>query len=151
MSQKLITQNKKAYHEYTILETWETGIVLLGSEVKSCRRGSANLKDSYGRIENNEIFLVDAHIGPYSFANRLNHDPLRKRKLLLHKREIKRLYGKIRQKGQTFIPLKMYFNAQGNVKVEMALAQGKTLHDRREDIRKKDMRRDLERDLKGRP
>lgn len=151
MSQKLITQNKKAYHEYTILETWETGIVLLGSEVKSCRRGSANLKDSYGRIENNEIFLVDAHIGPYSFANRLNHDPLRKRKLLLHKREIKKLYGKIRQKGQTFIPLKMYFNAQGNVKVEMALAQGKTLHDRREDIRKKDMRRDLERDLKGRP
>ncbi|MCX5896877.1 MAG: SsrA-binding protein SmpB [Proteobacteria bacterium] len=151
MSQKLITQNKKAYHEYTILETWETGIVLLGSEVKSCRRGSANLKDSYGRIENNEIFLVDAHIGPYSFANRLNHDPLRKRKLLLHKREIKKLYGKIRQKGQTFIPLKMYFNDQGNVKVEMALAQGKTLHDRREDIRKKDMRRDLERDLKGRP
>jgi len=151
MSQKLITQNKKAYHEYTILETWETGIVLLGSEVKSCRRGSANLKDSYGRIENNEIFLVDAHIGPYSFANRLNHDPLRKRKLLLHKREIKKLYGKIRQKGQTFIPLKMYFNGQGNVKVEMALAQGKTLHDRREDIRKKDMRRDLERDLKGRP
>jgi SsrA-binding protein len=151
MSQKLITQNKKAYHEYTILETWETGIVLLGSEVKSCRRGSANLKDSYGRIENNEIFLVDAHIGPYSFANRLNHDPLRKRKLLLHKREIKRLYGKIRQKGQTFIPLKMYFNDQGNVKVEMALAQGKTLHDRREDIRKKDMRRELERDLKGRP
>jgi SsrA-binding protein len=151
MSQKLITQNKKAYHEYTILETWETGIVLLGSEVKSCRRGSANLKDSYGRIENNEIFLVDAHIGPYSFANRLNHDPLRKRKLLLHKREIKRLYGKIRQKGQTFIPLKMYFNDQGNIKVEMALAQGKTLHDRREDIRKKDMRRELERDLKGRP
>jgi SsrA-binding protein len=151
MSQKLITQNKKAYHEYTILETWETGIVLLGSEVKSCRRGSANLKDSYGRIENNEIFLVDAHIGPYSFANRLNHDPLRKRKLLLHKREIKKLYGKIRQKGQTFIPLKMYFNDQGNVKVEMALAQGKTFHDRREDIRKKDMRRELERDLKGRP
>jgi SsrA-binding protein len=151
MSQKLITQNKKAYHEYTILETWETGIVLLGSEVKSCRRGSANLKDSYGRIENNEIFLVDAHIGPYSFANRLNHDPLRKRKLLLHKREIKKLYGKIRQKGQTFIPLKMYFNDQGNVKVEMALAQGKTLHDRREDIRKKDMRRELERDLKGQP
>ena len=151
MSQKLITHNKKAYHEYTILETWETGIVLLGSEVKSCRRGSANLKDSYGRIENNEIFLVDAHIGPYSFANRLNHDPLRKRKLLLHKREIKKLYGKIRQKGQTFIPLKMYFNDQGNVKVEMALAQGKTLHDRREDIRKKDMRRELERDLKGRP
>ena len=151
MSQKLITQNKKAYHEYTILETWETGIVLLGSEVKSCRRGSANLKDSYGRIENNEIFLVNAHISPYSFANRLNHDPLRKRKLLLHKREIKKLYGKIRQKGQTFIPLKMYFNDQGNVKVEMALAQGKTLHDRREDIRKKDMRRDLERDLKGRP
>ncbi|MCX5903568.1 MAG: SsrA-binding protein SmpB [Proteobacteria bacterium] len=151
MSQKLITQNKKAYHEYTILETWETGIVLLGSEVKSCRRGSANLKDSYGRIENNEIFLVDAHIGPYSFANRLNHDPLRKRKLLLHKREIKKLYGKIRQKGQTFIPLKMYFNDQGNVKVEMALAQGKTLHDRREDIRKKDMRRELERDLKGWP
>ena len=151
MSQKLIAQNKKAYHEYTILETWETGIVLLGSEVKSCRRGSATLKDSYGRIENNEIFLVDAHISPYAFANRLNHDPLRKRKLLLHKREIKKLYGKIRHKGQTFIPLKLYFNDRGKVKVEMALVQGKTLHDRREDIRKKDLRRELERDLKGRP
>jgi SsrA-binding protein len=151
MSQKLIAQNKKAFHEYTILEKWETGIILLGSEVKSCRRGSANLKDSYGRIENNEIFLVDAHISPYSFANRLNHDPLRKRKLLLHKREIKKLYGKIRQKGQTFIPLKMYFNDRGKVKVEMALVQGKTQHDRREDIRKKDLRREMERDLKGRP
>lgn len=151
MSQKLIAQNKKAYHEYAILDTWETGIVLLGSEVKSCRRGNANLKDSYGRIENGEIFLIDAHISAYSHANRLNHEPLRKRKLLLHKQEIKKLYGKIRQKGQTFIPLKMYFNDQGKVKVEMALVQGKTLHDRREDIRKKDVRRELERDLKGRP
>ncbi len=150
MSQKLIAQNKKAHHEYSILETYEAGIALLGSEVKSCRMGKANLKDSYVRIENGELYLVDAHISHYAWANRLNHDPLRLRKLLLHKQEIKKLYGKIREKGQTCVPLKMYFTEKGHVKVEIALVKGKTQHDRREEIRKKDVRREIERELKGR-
>ncbi len=146
--QKLISQNKKAHHDYHIVDTIEAGIVLLGSEVKSCRMGRANLKDSYARIENNEIYLVDCHISHCPYANRLNHDPLRKRKLLFHNREIKKLYGKIREKGQSFIPLKLYFNEKGKVKVEMALVKGKKMYDRREDIRKKDMKREAERDFK---
>jgi SsrA-binding protein len=149
MPQKLIAQNKKAFHEYSVLETYEAGIVLLGSEVKSCRMGKANLKDSYVRIENGELYLVDAHISHYDWANRLNHEPLRSRKLLLHKQEIKKLYGKIREKGQTCVPLKMYFTEKSNIKVEIALVKGKTQYDRREEIRKKDLRRELERDLKG--
>jgi SsrA-binding protein len=148
MPPKLITQNKKAFHEYTILETYEAGLVLLGSEVKSCRMGKVNLKDSYVRIENGELYLVDAHISHYDWANRFNHDPLRPRKLLLHKREIKKLYGKIREKGQTCVPLKMYFTPKGHIKVEIALVKGKALYDRREEIRRKDVRREIERDLK---
>jgi SsrA-binding protein len=146
--QKLIAQNKKARHDFEILDTSEAGIVLLGSEVKSCRMGRANLKDSYARIENGEILLIDAHISHCPYANRLNHEPLRKRKLLFHKGEIKRLYGKIREKGLAFIPLKMYFKENGKVKVEMALAKGKKMYDHREDIRKKDLRREAERGLK---
>ena len=149
MPQKLIAQNKKAHHEYSILETFEAGMALLGSEVKSCRMGRVNLKDSYVRFENGELYLVDAHISHYAFANRLNHDPLRQRKLLLHRQEIKKLYGKIREKGQTCVPLKMYFTGKGNVKVEIALVKGKTQYDRREAIRKKDLRREMERDLKS--
>ena len=147
-SQKLIAQNKKARYDYQIFETCEVGIVLLGSEVKSCRKGGANLKDSYARIENGEIYLIDAHISPYSHANRFNHDPLRKRKLLLHKLEIKKLYGKIREKGQAFIPLKLYFNEKGKVKVEMAMVKGKKQYDRREDIKSRDMHRETEKALK---
>ncbi len=149
MPQKLIAQNKKAFHEYSVLETYEAGIALLGSEVKSCRMGKANLKDSYVRIENGELYLVDAHISHYAWANRLNHDPLRQRKLLHHKQEIKKLYGKIREKGQTCVPLKMYFTKKGHIKVEIALVKGKTQYDRREAIRKKDVRREIERELKG--
>jgi SsrA-binding protein len=149
MSQKLIAQNKKAFHEYSVLETYEAGIVLLGSEVKSCRMGKANLKDSYVRFEDGELYLVEAHISHYDWANRMNHDPLRSRKLLLHKQEIKKLYGKIREKGQTCVPLKMYFTEKSNVKVEIALVKGKTQYDRREEIRKKDVRREIERELKG--
>ena len=149
MPQKLIAQNKKAHHEYSILETYEAGMALLGSEVKSCRMGRVNLKDSYVRIENGELYLVGAHISHYSWANRFNHDPLRQRKLLLHKQEIKKLYGKIREKGQTCVPLKMYFTEKGNVKVEIALVKGKTQYDRREAIRTKDLRREMERELKG--
>jgi SsrA-binding protein len=149
-SQKLITQNKKARHDYEVLDTMEAGIVLQGSEVKSCRRGSVNLIDSYARIEGGEIYLVDTHISPYSHANRFNHEPLRKRKLLLHKGEIKKLYGKIRERGLSFVPLRMYFNHCGKVKVEMALVHGKKHHDRREDIKKRDMRRETEQALKQR-
>ena len=146
--QKLIAQNKKARYDYHILDTCEAGLVLLGSEVKSCRMGSASLKDSYARIEKGEIYLANIHISPYPYANRLNHDPLRKRKLLFHKREIKKLYGKIRERGQSFIPLGIYFNDKGKIKVEMALARGKKNYDRREDIRKKDLKREAEKDLK---
>jgi SsrA-binding protein len=149
-SQKLITQNKKARHDYEVLDTMEAGIVLQGSEVKSCRRGAVNLIDSYARIDGGEIYLVDTHISPYTHANRFNHEPLRKRKLLLHKGEIKKLYGKIREKGLSFVPLRMYFDHHGKVKVEMALVHGKKHHDRREDIKKRDMRRETEQALKHR-
>jgi SsrA-binding protein len=147
---KLIAQNKKARHEYQVIDTYEAGIVLQGSEVKSCRKGAVNLKDSYARIDGTEIFLVNAHISPYSNANRFNHEPLRRRKLLLHRSEIKKLYGKMRERGQSFIPLKMYFNEKGKVKVLVALAKGKKLHDRREDIRRRDVKRETERTLKNR-
>ncbi len=143
-----IAKNKKARHEYSIVDTFEAGIVLQGSEVKSCRRGAATLKDSYARIENGELFLINLHISPYPFANRLNHDPLRKRKLLLHRQEIKKLYGKIRERGLSFVPLQLYFNQRGKVKVEMALAKGKKLYDRREDLRKRDLKREAEKELK---
>jgi len=141
----LISQNKKARHDYHIIETFEAGIVLHGSEVKSCRRRAVNLRDSHAIIEHGEIFLVDAHISPYDHANRFNHAPRRKRKLLLHRQQIKKLYGKIRERGQTFIPVSMYFNERGKVKVEMALAQGKKLYDKRADIRKKDLQREEQR------
>lgn len=149
-SHKLITQNKKARYDYEVIETVEAGIALQGSEVKSCRKGAVNLKDSYARIEGGEIYLVDTHISPYSHANRFNHDPLRRRKLLLHRREIKKLYGKIRERGQSFVPLRMYFNERGKVKVEMALVHGKKTHDKREDIKKRDQRRETEQALKQR-
>jgi SsrA-binding protein len=147
-TQKLIAQNKKARHDYHIIETFEAGIVLLGSEVKSCRLGAVNLKDSHAIIEQGELYLIAAHISPYTCANRFNHDPLRKRKLLLHKQQIKKLYGKIRERGQTFIPVSIYFNSRGKVKIEMALAQGKKLHDKREDIRKRDMAMETKKALK---
>lgn len=149
-AEKLIARNKKAGYEYHILDTLEAGIVLSGSEVKSCRRGAVTLKDSYARIDNGEIYLVNVHISPYSHANRFNHDPLRRRKLLLHGREIKRLYGKMRERGQSFIPLRFYFNASGRVKVEMALVRGKKLHDKRDSIRDRDLKREAEKALKQR-
>jgi SsrA-binding protein len=144
MTEKLICQNKKARHDYHIITTYEAGLILRGSEVKSCRLGKANLKDGYGRIKDGEIYLVNIHISPCAYAHQLNHDPLRERKLLLHKSEIKKLYGKIREKGLTLIPLKMYFK-NGKVKVEMAVAKGKRVHDKREAIKKKDSARETER------
>src|SRR4030043_580072 len=138
MGEKLICQNKKAFFNYFIEETYKAGIALLGSEVKSLRDGKVNLGDSYGDIKRGEVFLVDAHISPYPQANRLNHEPLRTRKLLLHKREIRRLIGKVEQRGYTLIPLKLYF-VNGRVKVDLGLAKGKKLFDTRESPNKKTM------------
>ena len=147
---KIIAQNKKARHEYEVTDTMEAGLVLSGSEVKSCRQGAANLSDSYARIIGREVYLINAHISPYACASHFNHEPLRKRKLLLHRREIKKLYGKLREQGQTCIPLKLYFNERGKIKVQMALVRGKKLHDRRQDIRRRDMQREAARHLRGR-
>jgi SsrA-binding protein len=148
MGEKLICQNKKAFYHYFIEETVQAGISLLGSEVKSLREGKVNLGDSYGDIKRSEVFLVDAHISPYPQANRLNHDPMRTRKLLLHKKEIKRLIGKVEQRGYTLIPIKLYF-VNGRVKVDLALAKGKKLFDKRETLKKKTMDREMERGRKG--
>jgi SsrA-binding protein len=148
MGEKLICQNRKAFHNYLIEETYQAGVSLLGSEVKSLREGKVNLGDSYGDIKRSEVFLVDAHISPYPQANRLNHNPLRTRKLLLHKREIKRLIGKVEQRGYTLIPVKLYF-VDGKVKVDLALAKGKKLFDKRETLKKKTMEREMERGRKG--
>jgi SsrA-binding protein len=148
MGEKVICQNRKAFHNYSIEETYQAGVSLLGSEVKSLREGKANLGDSYGDIKRSEVFLVDAHISPYPQANRLNHDPLRTRKLLLHKKEIKRLIGKVEQRGYTLIPIKLYF-VNGKVKVDLALAKGKKLFDKRETLKKRTMEREMERGRKG--
>jgi len=148
MTEKMICQNKKARHDYHIIDTYEAGLVLKGSEVKSCRSGRANLKDSYARFKDGEIYLVETHISPYTYAHQLNHDPLRERKLLFHKSEIKKLYGKIKERGLSLIPLKMYFK-NGKVKVAMAVAKGKKLHDKREDIKRKDIAREVEKEFRG--
>lgn len=144
---KIICKNRKAFFNFEIEDTFEVGISLMGSEVKSLRDGKANLSDSYGKIRNGEIFLVDCHISPYSQANRENHEPLRERKLLLHRQEIKKLTGKVAERGYSLIPLRMYFK-NGKVKVEMGLARGKKNYDKRESIKKKDQRRELERMMK---
>ena len=148
MAEKLICQNKKAWHNYFFEDRYEAGIALLGTEVKSLREGRANLGDSYGKIKNGEVFLVDAHISPYSHANRFNHDPLRTRKLLLHKKEIRRLIGKVQERGFTLIPLRLYFS-NGRAKVELGLGKGKKLFDKRETLKRKTMERDMERGRKG--
>ncbi|MBW2108714.1 MAG: SsrA-binding protein SmpB, partial [Deltaproteobacteria bacterium] len=135
---RIICQNRKARYDYHIMDTLEVGMVLLGTEVKSLRLGRANLKDSYARIKNGEVFLHNMHISPYPFAARGNHDPLRPRKLLLHRQEIKRLIGKVEERGQALIPLNVYFNKKGKVKVTLALAKGKRKYDKREAIRKRD-------------
>jgi len=146
---KLICKNKKARFDYQIDDVYEAGIVLTGTEVKSCRQGKANLKDSYARIKKGEVFLYDSHISPYSHAGHAQHEPLRTRKLLFHKREIKRLTGKTQERGYSFIPLAMYFR-NGKVKVEMGLAQGKKKHDKRETIKKRDLDREMAAALKHR-
>ncbi|WP_281172342.1 SsrA-binding protein SmpB [Halonatronum saccharophilum] len=147
MSNRVIARNRKARHEYNIEETYEAGIVLQGTEVKSIRAGRINVKDSFAIIEDGEVFLYNLHISPYKQGNRFNHDPERVRKLLLNKREIRKLIGKTKEKGYTLIPLKFYFKRQ-LIKVELALAKGKNLYDKREDLKRKSAKRDIERAFK---
>jgi len=145
---KVLATNRKAYHDFEIFEKFEAGISLLGTEVKSAKNGKINLKDSHVKVKNGEAFLINCHISPYTQANIENHDPTRTRKLLLHKREINKLMGKANEKGLTVIPLKFYLK-NNLVKLEIALARGKKLHDKRETIKRKDMERDINRDLKN--
>ena len=146
---RLIANNKKAYHDYFIEDTWETGISLHGTEVKSLRMGKCSIKESFVRIEKGEVFVYGMHISPYEKGNIFNRDPLRVKKLLLHKSEIRKMKGKIAEKGYTLVPLKVYFN-RSLVKVEIGLAKGKKLYDKGQDIAKKDQRREAERDFKVR-
>jgi len=149
MSFKTVTENRKARHEYHIIETFEAGLALTGTEVKSLRAGRANLQDSFARVENAELLLYNMHISPYDQGNQFNHEPKRTRKLLMHKVEILRLLGKTREKGLALIPLKIYFK-NGIAKVELALARGKKLYDRRDDIAARDARREMDRAVKER-
>ncbi|WP_449240952.1 SsrA-binding protein SmpB [Desulfoscipio gibsoniae] len=142
--------NRKARHEYHIDETYEAGIALFGTEIKSIRAGKANLQDSYARIENGELVLYNMHISPYEQGNRFNHEPKRPRKLLMHRREIMRLYGQTREKGLSLIPLKMYFKNGKWAKIELALARGKKKYDKREDIAARDAKREMDRAMKDR-
>ena len=146
---KVITDNRKARHDYHIEETFEAGIVLVGTEAKSLRAGRANLKDSYARVERGEVFLYNAHISPYEQGNRFNHEPLRIRKLLMNKYEIRKLIGQVQEKGLTLVPLKMYFK-NGRAKVQLALAKGKKLHDKRDDIAARDAKREIEKAFRER-
>ena len=141
---KIAAENRKARHDYHIHETYEAGIVLTGTEVKSLRAGKANLKDSYGKVENTEVFLNNLHISPYEQGNRFNHEPLRKRKLLMHRGEINKLIGKVKEKGFALVPLKIYFT-HGLAKVEIAVATGKKLYDKRDDMAERDAKRDMDR------
>ena len=146
---KLIANNKKAYHDYFILETYEAGIALHGTEVKSLRMGKCSIKEAFVRIEDGEVFVYGMHVSPYEKGNIFNKDPLRVKKLLLHKYEINKLLGKIKEKGYTLVPLQVYFK-DGKVKVEIGLARGKKLYDKREAIAKKDQRREAEKEFKVR-
>lgn len=146
---KIACQNRKAYHDYAIEETIEAGIQLLGTEVKSLRAGKANLNDSYVIIKDSEAFLFNCHISPYTHGNIMNHEPMRTRKLLLHKKELERLIGKIRQKGFTLIPLKIYFKGS-YAKVEVGLAKGKKTYEKREAIKEREAKRTIERVMKNR-
>ena len=138
---RLITENRKARHDYHILETWEAGVALLGTEVKAIREGRVNLRDSYARVENGEIWMMNVHISPYSHRGYAGHEEMRQRKLLLHQHEIRKLLGRTVEKGLTLVPLEMYFK-KGRVKVLLALAKGKQAHDKRETIRRREVDRE---------
>jgi SsrA-binding protein len=143
-TKKTLARNKKALHEYQILETFEAGIALVGPEVKSIRAGKVSLAESFARVERGEVWLHDMHVSPYDPASRWNVDPLRRRKLLLHTREIRKLIGATEQKGLTLVPLELYLS-RGKVKVALALARGKKLHDKRESLKQKDLKREIQR------
>jgi len=145
--EQTIAVNRRARHEFSIDETFEAGIALTGTEIKSIRSGKVNLADAYARIERGEAWLIGAHIAPFEQANRYNHEPKRERKLLLHRSEIDELLGRTKAKGQTIVPLRLYLNPRGRAKVELALARGKQLHDRRRDIADRDSQRDIAREL----
>lgn len=147
---KLVTDNRKARFDYAIEETMEAGLSLTGTEVKSLRQGHANLRDAHAFIRNGEIFLLNAHIAPYEQGNRMNHDPTRSRKLLLHRREIDHLEGRVRQQGMTLVPLRIYFNDRGRAKVEIALAKGKKKYDKRQTIAERDAKRQIARAIRER-
>lgn len=144
---KQVAQNKKAYHDYTILDTYEAGIVLKGTEIKAVRQGKINLKDGFVKIQNGEAYLWNVHISPYDQGNLFNHDPLRSRKLLLHKKQLQKLIGELKVQGITLIPLKVYLK-DGFAKVLVGLAKGKKQYDKREDLKRKEQKREIERSLK---
>lgn len=146
---KIVAQNKKAYHDYFIEDQLEAGIVLKGTEIKSVRKGSTNLKDSFIRIKNGEAFIENMHIAPYEQGNIFNHEPRRTRKLLLHKKQILKLSKEIKEGGYTIVPTKLYFDKGSKVKVEIALAKGKKLYDKRQSMKEKDAKRDIERAMKN--
>lgn len=145
---KLVAQNKKAYHDYFIDETYEAGIVLTGTEIKSVRMGKVSIKESYAKIINAELVLLGMNISPYDKGNRFNVDPLRPRKLLLHKKEIRKLIGLTKEKGFTLIPLKMYINEKGKAKIEIGVCRGKKNYDKRESLKEKDIKREIDRRMK---
>ncbi len=147
---KTLAVNKAAHRDYAFLETFEAGLVLRGSEVKSVREGRVSLKESYGEVRGGEVFLVKCHISPYEAANIFNHDPLRDRKLLLHRREIKRLTGKVQERGLTLVPTRVFLSDRGHVKVEVALARGRREYEKRDIIKKRDMDREIRAEIKKR-
>lgn len=146
---KSIAENRKARHDYFIEETYEAGLALQGTEVKSCRLGRVNLRDGYAQIEQGQIYLNNVHISPYEQGNRFNHDPLRKRRMLMHKGEILKLFGQVREKGYTLVPLRLYFK-KGRIKVEIGLAKGKKSYDKRDDIAARDVQREMARAIRSR-
>ena len=150
MSKKVVSTNRKAFHDYTIESTIEAGIVLTGPEVKSLRAGRASMRDGYAAIERDEVWLHNVHISPYAYATNIPTDPLRTRKLLLNRREIKKLTGKVKEKGFALIPIRIYFISNGKVKIELGLARGKKMYDKRADLKKKQSDREIEREYKSR-
>ncbi|MCJ7643826.1 MAG: SsrA-binding protein SmpB [Candidatus Aminicenantes bacterium] len=147
---KIVATNKTAYHNYEVLESYEAGISLVGSEVKAIREGRISLKESYAEVRDGDIVLVKCHISPYEAANIFNHDPLRVRRLLLHKREIRRLTGKIRERGLTLVPTKVMFNDRGKIKIELGLARGKRKYEKRDVLKKRDTDREIRAEIKKR-
>jgi SsrA-binding protein len=148
-ARRVVAENRKARHDYHVLDTWEVGVVLVGTEVKAIREGRVNLRDSYARVENGEVWLLNVHISPYSHRGYAQHAELRQRKLLLHRHEIRKLVGRTAEKGLTLVPLELYFN-RGRVKVLLALAKGKQAHDKRETIRRREVERETRAAIKAR-